>query len=81
MSGGPPARPGRAVSPLLILALGLVLGRLSAQLPEAASGLVNLVIAALAAVSVTLMWRRWARRAMERRRLEQLQRRAGPKQP
>lgn len=75
MSEAPPARPRRTISPLLILALGLLLGRLSAQLPEAASGLINLLIAALIAVSVTMMWRRWARRAVERRRREQLERR------
>lgn len=75
MSEAPPARPRRAISPLLILALGLLLGRLSAQLPEGASGLVNLSIAVLLAVAVTTMWRRWARRTVERRRREQHERR------
>ncbi|TAK73910.1 MAG: hypothetical protein EPO16_11690 [Dehalococcoidia bacterium] len=75
MSEAPAGRPGRAISSLLILAVGLLLGRLSAQLPEAASGLVNLFIAALIAVSVTMMWRRWARRTVERRRREQRERR------
>lgn len=74
MSEAPPARPRRAVSPLLILALGLLLGRLASQLPDGPRGLVNLLIAALVAVSVTMMWRRWARGAMERRRQEQLDR-------
>lgn len=75
MSVAPPARSRRAISSLLILAIGLLLGRLSAQLPDAVSGLVNLLIAALVAVSVTMMWRRWARRTVERRRREQLDRR------
>lgn len=80
MTASPPARPRRAISPLLILALGLLLGRLASQLPDGLTSLVDLVIAALIAVSVTLMWRRWARRAMEARRLEQQQRRARTKQ-
>ncbi len=81
MTGSPPTRPRRAITPLLILALGLLLGRLASQLPGGLTGLVDLVIAALIAVSVTLMWRRWARRAMETRRLEQQQRRARMRQP
>ncbi len=75
MSEAPPVRPRRIFSPLLILALGLLLGRMASQLPEGPRGLVDLLIAALIAVSVTTMWRRWARRTMEQRRLEQQQRR------
>ncbi|MBM4410501.1 MAG: hypothetical protein FJ037_04100 [Chloroflexi bacterium] len=84
MSEAPTVRPRRIVSPLLILALGLLLGRMASQLPEWPRGLVDLLIAVLVAVSVTTMWRRWARRAMEQRRLEQQQRRErarGSKQP
>lgn len=81
MTGAPPSsRPRRAISPLLILALGLLLGRLASQLPGGLTDLADLAIAALFAISVTLMWRRWARRAMETRRLEQQQRRARTKQ-
>lgn len=80
MSEAPPARSRRAISPLLILALGLLLGRLASQLPDGMGGLVDLLIAALVAVSVTIMWRRWARRAMERRRQEQLERHEHAKQ-
>ena len=80
MSLPPPVRPRRAVSPLLIFALGLMLGRLSGQLPEGPRGLVNLLIAGLVAVSVTIMWRRWARHAMEKRRREQLDRQARSQQ-
>ena len=68
----------RTMSPLLVFALGLLMGRFASGLPDGATGLLNIGIAALLAVSVTLMWRRWARRAMESRRLEQ-QRRAGAK--
>lgn len=81
MSDAPPARRRRAITPLLILALGLFLGRVASQLPSAPRDLVDLAIAALFAVSVTLMWRRWARRAMESRRLDQQQRRARMKRP
>jgi membrane protein implicated in regulation of membrane protease activity len=63
---------------LLVFALGLLAGRFASGLPEGATGLLDIAIAALLAVSVTLMWRRWARRAMESRRVEQ-QRRAGAK--
>ncbi len=59
---------------MLILAFGLLLGRMASQLPDAPRGLADLLIAALVAVSVTLMWRRWARRTIERRRLEQRRR-------
>lgn len=79
MTDSPPARPRRAISPLLILALGLLLGRLASRLPGGLTDLVDLLIAALIAISVTIMWRRWARRAMETRRLEQQQRRARAK--
>lgn len=75
MSDVPPARPQRAVSSLLILALGLLLGRMASQMPDGTRGLVDLLIAALLAVSITMMWRRWARRAMEQRRLQQQRRR------
>lgn len=68
----------RTMSTLLVFALGLLVGRFASGLPDGATGLLDVGIAALLAVSVTLMWRRWARRAMESRRLEQ-QRRAGAK--
>lgn len=79
MTGAPPVqRPSRrAPSRWLILALGLLIGRVASQLPDGVLPLVNFAIVALVAVSITLMWRGWARRAMESRRLEQ-QRRAKP---
>lgn len=75
MSEAPVGRPGRSISSLLIFALGLLLGRLGSQFSDGSRGLFDLVIVALLAVSITMGWRRWARRTVERRRLEQRPRR------
>jgi len=77
----PERPPRRAVSTLLVFALGMLLGRLTGQLPEGVQPLGDLAIAVLVAISVTVMWRRWARRTIERRRQEQLGRRARTKRP
>ena len=74
MTEGPSAQRKRSMPALLVFALGLLAGRLASGLPEGATGLLDIATAALLAVSVTLMWRRWARRAMESRRLEQQRR-------
>lgn len=82
MSEAAPGRPPRrAVSTPLILALGMLLGRLVTRLPDGLQDLGDLAIAALVAISVTMMWRRWARRTIEQRRQEQLARRTRTKRP